>query len=301
MTDAEYLEAVLRDQTLVAGGDELKELQEHEQDVKDLLLDEFGDAHPTIRPGGSRAKGTMNRESYDLDLICYFRHDETGAGETLEDIYNNVADKLDGPYVIERKPSAIRLKNPARESYGRDFHIDVVPGRYFDDSKTDVWIYQHGAEKNRLKTNLETHIAHVRDSGVVDAIRLMKLWRVRNSLAIKNFVLELLVIDLLKDRKNASLPTQLMHILKQFRNDADSLAVEDPANPEGNDLSPLFDTTVRNGLSSAADRILRQVDDGGWEQVFGRVKEEDQTAALRRIAASIPAAAQHKPWHAGDR
>jgi hypothetical protein len=301
MTDAEYLEAVLRDQTLAPDGPEIKELQSRREEVEKLLRDAFGDYRPTIRYGGSRAKGTMIKESYDLDVICYFPHDETGPGETLEDVYNNIERQLAKKYLTERKPSAIRLKSPARDGYGTDFHIDVVPGRYFDESKTDVWLYQNTSEKKRLKTNLDVHIEHVRDSGVTDAIRLMKLWRVRNNVNVKNFVLELLVVDLLKNHKRAALPKQLRQVLEQFRDDADGLSVTDPANPDGNDLSELLNDSVKSSLSSAARSTLAAVDDGGWVQVFGPVKEDDQTEALRRVAASVPATSRQKPWYSGDR
>lgn len=299
MTDAEYLNAVLRDQTLVPEGDEIKELQKHREDVERLLRGAFGDYRPTIRYGGSMAKTTMIRDSYDLDLICYFPFDETGAGETLENIYDNVDRKLSEKYLTERKPSAIRLKNPDRSSYGTDFHVDVVPGRFFDESKTDVWLYQNQSEKKRLKTNLETHIAYVRNSGVTDPIRLMKLWRVRNGVVVKNFALELLVIDLLRDRKNVSLPNQLKHVLEQFRDNVEALSVEDPANPEGNDLSDLLNATVKSALSSTAGVTLERIENGGWVQAFGPVTDNDRSAALRRVAASVPVASQQKPWHGG--
>ena len=55
------------------------------------------------------AKGTMNREAYDLDIICYFAHDDTSAGKTLEEIYNNVSEALKGNYIVEPKGSAVRL------------------------------------------------------------------------------------------------------------------------------------------------------------------------------------------------
>lgn len=301
MTDAEYLAAVLRDQTLAPDGPEIKDLQLHRADAEKLLRGAFGDYRPTIRYGGSMATGLMIVASYDLDVICYFPHDEAGPGETLEDIYNNTDRKLAKNYLTEHKPSAIRLKNPDPNSYGSDFHIDVVPGRYFDDSKTDTWLYQNLSEKKRLKTNLDGHINHVRDSGVTDAIRLMKLWRVRNNIGVKNFVLGLLVIDLLKGHKRASLPTQLRHVLERFRDDADELSVKDPANPDGNDLSPLLNVTVRSSLASVAELTLRQMEGGGWVQVFGPVGEDDRTAALRRVVASVPAASRQKPWHSGGK
>jgi hypothetical protein len=45
----------------------------------------------------------------------------------------------------------------------------------------------------------------VKDSGVVPAIRLLKLWKVRRGLQVKQFVFELLVIKVLEKKKNASL------------------------------------------------------------------------------------------------
>src|SRR5262245_26426721 len=189
MNDNEYLKQVLASQNLGEDSEELKTLQKHREKVEKLLRKAFG-SKPTIQYGGSKAKGTMNKESYDLDLICYFSRNDTSAGETLEDIYNNVCKSLEKDYLVERRTSALRLKGRGTES-GVDFHIDVVPGRYVDDSKTDVFLHQENGTKERLKTNLQVHIDHVKNSGVVEAIRLMKLWRVRNQVTVRQFILEL--------------------------------------------------------------------------------------------------------------
>src|SRR5262245_45218534 len=132
MTDDEYLDAVLREQTLVPGGPELTELQRQRENVERIINEKLGHAKPTIRWGGSKAKGTMNLESYDLDLPTYFAHDETGAGETLEEIYNNVADAMSDDYYVERRRSALRLRRKESDRYQEDTHIDLVPGRFFD-------------------------------------------------------------------------------------------------------------------------------------------------------------------------
>ena len=95
---------------------------------------------------------------------------------TLKDIFNNVRDKLTEHYYVEPKTSAIRLRDKNDKT---DFHVDVVPGRYVDDSKSDCFIYLNGGKKERLKTNLKMQVDHVKKSGVVPAIRLLKLWRVR--------------------------------------------------------------------------------------------------------------------------
>lgn len=67
MTNEEYLNEILQSQTLDADGDELKLLRSRRNDVDKLLRKEFGSA-PSVRYGGSKAKGTMIKDSYDLDI-----------------------------------------------------------------------------------------------------------------------------------------------------------------------------------------------------------------------------------------
>lgn len=300
MTDNEYLQKVLASQTLVDGSEELKALQERRAQIEKVLRDHFEDCTPTIRYGGSKAKGTMIKEAYDLDIICYFPHDDTSAGQTLEDIYNNTRKALETEYLIEPKASALRVKERKPDASIADCHIDVVAGRFTDDSKSDVFLYRASGEKKRLKTNLDVHIKHVKESGVTDAIRLLKLWKVRNALSIRTFVLELLAVKLLKGKAGAGLAAQLEHVWKEFRDNADALSVEDPANPTGNDLSELLNVIVRSELASAAIRTLKLVGDSGWEAVFGPVEEkneDEKRQALRRAAAAV--VTPTKPWCRG--
>src|ERR1700693_256894 len=131
MEKHEYLEKVLTGQDLPDDGEELKELQAHRKNVEKILCETFPDSGATIRYGGSKAKGTLNRETYDLDIICYFPRDCTAVGETLKDIYSNVSKALAPSYNIQPKTSALRLKDAANPL--SDIHIDVVPGRFVDD------------------------------------------------------------------------------------------------------------------------------------------------------------------------
>jgi hypothetical protein len=287
MTPNEYLAKVLSAQTLASNSQELKDLQERRAEVEALLREHFDESSPTIRYGGSKAKGTMIKESYDLDIVCYFPHEDTSAGETLEDIYNNVRGALEAEYLVEPKSSALRLKDASANTHGADFHIDVVPGRFTDEEKADAFLYISNGEKKRLKTNLDVHVAHVKESGVTDAVRLTKLWKVRNQLSVRNFILELAVIELLDSKKSATLATQLQHVWTELRDNIDNISVEDPANPTGNDLTELFNA-VKYELSSVAGRTLDLIESSGWEAVFGPVDEEDReedVAALRRAAA----------------
>src|SRR5262245_44522738 len=281
MTIQKYLEAVLNSQTLEEEGNELATLRRHRNDVEELLRTNFEACSPTIRYGGSYAKGTLIKVDYDLDVICYFPHDDTEAGQTLKDIYFNTRDALARSYLVEEKPSALRLKSKQAIQDNADFHIDVVPGRYIDDKKNDTFLYQNNAadRKGWLKTNLEVHLSHISGSGVVPAIRLMKLWRGRNRLPVKTFALELLTVKLLQNKKKASLEDQLKYIWADLRDNVNNISIEDPANPTGNDLSDLLNQGVLILLSLAASSTLTQIGQGDWEKVFGPTDESMDNAS----------------------
>lgn len=299
MNANDYLTKILDQQTFADDDPELVELRRRRREIEDLLRGRFSESGPSIRWGGSMAKGTMSREAYDGDMTCYFPHDETGAGSTLEEIYDNVSAALAEKYEVERKTSALRVKDPSTKEakgFAQDLHIDAVPGRFTSDDGDDVFLHRTTGNKERLKTNLQVHIEHIRDSGVRPAIRLMKLWNVRNGIGAKTFVLELLVVELLKERKTAGLARQLEHVWTELRDHADTLAVEDPANPNGNDLKPVLDQ-VRHPLSSVAATTLSLTERSGWEAVFGPVEHDDEgsrRAALK--AAALHVANPTKPW-----
>ncbi len=299
MDAEEYLEKILDGQSLPDQSDEMKALREERKAVEGALRDAFPDSSPTVRYGGSIAKGTLVRECYDLDIINYFPHDEVAAGATLKDLYLNTEAALQGGYLVERKSSALRLKSKGAETFGRDFHIDVVPGRYIDETRTDCFLYQSSGEKERLKTNLAVHIEHVKSSGVVAAIRLMKLWKARRALRIKQFAFELLIIQELKAEKKKALADQLEHFWNVIRDNASPIAVEDPANPSGNDLAPVLAGDIWTELRSAAELALNQVANSGWETVYGPVSSEEdgKLEKLRKAASAV--VLPSKPWLKG--
>ena len=298
MTNTDYLQQLLTSQTLGEKSDQLKALREERAKVESILRAAFPDATITIRYGGSYIKGTMIRESYDLDIVCYFGWDETAAGDTLSEIYANVKKALEPHYLIQERTSALRLKSREPKTLGTDFHIDVVPGRFVDASQTDCFIHQNMGTKERLKTNLDVHIAHVKDSGVVDALRVLKLWRVRQGLQLKQFVFELLCIDLLKGQKKAALDSQVLHVWGALTETPEAPTVEDPANPSGNDLSSLLSDSVWLSLTAAAKATVDRVESDGWESVFGKVDPSSEAEKVARLAAVARVATPTKPWAA---
>lgn len=290
----EYLKSILSSQTIAPDSDEMKSLQKSREEVEELLYAAFSESNPTIRYAGSKAKDTMIKDSYDLDIACYFRHDDNDAGESLKDIFENVANFLEESYYVERKNSSIRIKSKDKQT---DYHIDVVPGRFVDDTKTDTNLYQANSNKDWLKTNLDIHIDHIKNSGQTNVIRLAKLWKIKNGLSIKTFILELMVVKYAKKSEDKPLSTGLKSFWQYLKDHGDNISVEDPANPYGNDLSGFLDETTKQLLSYQAEVALNNLDEGNWTDIFGeagKMSGAEGVDALRSLAASL--SSTPKPW-----
>lgn len=291
MTGNEYLAAVLEAQK--PNDDELEDLNAQGQAVTELLRDAFKTSTMTIRYGGSVAKETLIRASYDIDIAAFFANYDTSAGETLEEIYDSVRRALEKDYRVTPKTSALRLHGLE----GGFTHVDVVPGRFIDSAQQDVFLHRTSGTKERLKTNLDIQIGYIRGSGVTSAIKLMKLWRERNVIAIRTMALELVTIELLRGRSSHGLDEQLIHAWTQLRDDVDSITIADPANPTGNDLSEIWNEGVRREVSSVAKSTLKTLDDKGWEAVFGPVDSKSGATDADLIRAVAHVSAPTKPWY----
>lgn len=226
--------------------------------------------------------------------MLYFQNGDTAAGETLEEIYEAIVKLLARHYTVRRKRSALRLSMKD----GRDLKVDVVPGRYVDDTQTDVFIHQNEGDKERLKTSIVKHVAHVRDSGCTDVIMLVKLWRTRDGISVKTFPLELLVIEVLSSDNSGTLEDRIRRVLTAFRDEIDDLSIEVPANPTGNDLSHALTDKIRKTLSKVAGDTLAAADGHGWVHVFGKI--ETRLASMPRVeivrSAAAGIALPTRPW-----
>jgi hypothetical protein len=297
MEPQKYLEEILKNQTLDEKGDELEALRSERDKVETLLRNHFKDIPISIQYAGSYKKGTMIKESYDLDMTCYFNNGDNSAGDSLEEIFSNVEKALSEEYYVYRKKSALRIQSKDAENR-IDFHIDVVPGRFADDGKGDVYLYQSEGEKDRLKTNLEKHVKHIAESKLVNTIRLVKLWKELNQLNAKTFILELLVVKSLDDLTDSKgLDVCFESFLTAISENIDNIALEDPANPSGNDLSELYNDSVKSNLKLLADKTLNLIDNDKWNEIFGEIEEADDqekkwSISQEKQMSSVP----FNPW-----
>lgn len=293
MTASEYLNSILDSQTLKEDSQELKDLRAERDKIEGILRAKFEGAELTIRYGGSKAKGTLIKDSYDLDILCYLANGDNTAGDNLKDIFTNTKNALSKDYFVIPKRSALRISSKEH----KDFHIDVVPGRFSDETKTDAYLYQAEGEKDALKTNPEKHIKHVKDSKLLDTIKLLKLWKYRCGLDLKTFVLELLVISALdKMTDEKGLDKCLVAMWTKLAEKIDEIKIEDPANPTGNDLSNIYNASVKANLSAAAKQALAKVKNEKWEEIYGvPVKAAERAQIVASVSEKLKSSGP-KPW-----
>ncbi|MBT9559390.1 MAG: hypothetical protein IV100_25400 [Myxococcales bacterium] len=278
MTDHEYLSALLDSHALADDGPEVKAMRLERTAIETVLRAAYPGADLTVLYGGSYKKKTMVRDSYDLDILAYFAADESAAGLTLESIYDSVKAALSDTYRVTPKRSALRLESKA---VGHAYtHVDVVPGRYVDDDKEDVFLHQSEGDKVRLKTNLSTHIAHVRDSGRRPVIKLVKIWKKLAGLEIPTFILELLVIVMLDGEGTADHGVALSRFFAEAAANLDEHKIADPAN-SNNDLYAIFTPAKQTALKDAAQAALDAHEAGGFVAVFGETFEDTEEDAAK--------------------
>ena len=265
MTPEDFLEDLLESQDLTPQQE--TDLQKHKKEVSDFLLAAF-DTTPKIKYAGSREKGTMIRDRYDLDIVCYFPHTDT---RSLKEIRDDVSSRLSERYLMQDKPSSERILDLKGAAAPGDFHIDVVPGRFIEGSD-DVFLHVAYGDRERMQTNLKTHIDYIVNSDCVPIIRLVKLWAHRNRVRIKTFVLELFVVDALSGSSNkGNLKEGFLESLEAFKDSFTTTQLVDPANTN-NIVSRLVSVADKAAVEQAADAAFTALDSSDnvadWKSVF---------------------------------
>lgn len=249
MTGHEYLARLLDSQKMLTK--DLMRLRQLREKIEELLRSRYG-SYPRIYYGGSYGKKTMIRSFFDLDLVIYFPYTERSS---LRSIYNSVCETLrNDRYLVN--PKTVSLQLP----YEGNFHIDVVPGRAQDNSYYYATLYKNG-EDTTMQTSIKIHIDTVRDSGVRDIIKLMKLWRVHHSLAWKTFALEQTVIRALEGKDKDNYDQCFMNVFEYIHKNILTMRVVDPANK--NNVIEIPKQT-RLAVSEAAVKALNA---SYWSQV----------------------------------
>lgn len=159
----------------------------------------------SITLAGSHAKGTALRDS-DIDLFLRF---SPGTPGPISAIQTSLADHFHG----QIRNVSVRIMLEGR-------FIDLVPARnnILWQARFNTW----------LKTDIPLQIRYVRDSGLIDEILALKIWRRRHALRFPSFLMELAVIHALKP--NRPIEEQFTSLLRFLATDFPTTRLLDPAN-----------------------------------------------------------------------
>lgn len=257
MTPHAYLVSVLEKQRMKDQNlDRLKSIRA--QIRRDL--EPINRYNPRFYNGGSYGKKTMIREAFDLDLVIYFPHTDS---RSLKDMYSSVYDSLDrAGYKMKPKLVALTLLQPPKNPFPKDFHVDVVTGKALDDDFDYANIYEIPNACPR-RTSLKMHIDNVRE--VRDVIKLMKLWKRRQSLDWQTFALEHTVVRALKNQNTTDLGQCLEKVLVYIKSSVpNQLRLIDPANSNNPIEIP---AQKRRQIGQAADLSFKALKTDDWKSI----------------------------------
>ena len=192
----------------------------------------------SVSLAGSHAKGTDLRDS-DVDIFIGLAP-ETPA--SLKEIQRSLAEHFI-PYGSTLRNVSVRV------TFDR-MTIDLDPARrsltchMLWQARFDTW----------LKTDIAEQIRYVRDSGLINEILALKIWRRRHALRFPSFLMELAVIHAL--RPNRPIDESFHSLLRFLATDFPTARLLDPAN-SNNVVSDLLTEVEKLRIARTARISLR--------------------------------------------
>lgn len=203
---------------------------------------------------GSRAKGTAIDLSTDLDLFISL---SSTTQNSLEEIYNSLYNRM-----LEERIS-VRKQNVSIGVTYQGKKVDLVPAKRQGQYGNDHSLYRRKAG-SWTKTNIDTHISRVRQSGRITEITALKIWRENHNLEFPSIYLECFAIDSLYGRSLNAPADNIMHLLRDIRDNIQTRRVIDSANTN-NILSEELTQMEKKDLSNAAQQSLLAP---YWEEII---------------------------------
>lgn len=253
MTSNEYVLSVVRNHALPAQLD-TNTVYCVVNPLKKIIAEWAGNCLCETKLSGSRAKGTAIDLSTDLDLFISLT---SNTPNSLKEIYNSLYNWVTSKGITARKQNvSIGI------TYGGQ-KVDLVPakrqGQYGNDhslyrSKADTW----------TKTNIDTHISRVNNSGRRNEIIALKIWRENHGLEFPSIYLETLAIDALSGRSTSNTADNFWYLLGYIRDNICSLRVFDPAN-SNNILSNDLTAEEKRSIASQAQKSMSEQ---YWRQII---------------------------------
>lgn len=188
--------------------------------IKEQLRNWAGIYVHDIKISGSRAKGTALNITSDIDLFISISSAYNG---TLKYMYDSLYSHMVNAGYKSRKQNV---------SIGIEYNghsIDLVPGRKYSGNTNYHSLYLNKRD-SWTQTNIDQHINLVKNSGRINEIVLLKIWKKLHELEFPSIYLELITIEALKYKLKNDLANNFWHLLKFLSENIVTLRVIDPSN-----------------------------------------------------------------------
>lgn len=222
--------------------------------LKQIIRNWAGTCLCDIKLSGSRAKGTAIDIATDLDLFISL---SSTTNNTLKDIYDSLYD-----YVVQHGITA-RKQNVSIGITYQNKDVDLVPAKRQGQYGNDHSLYRRKVD-SWTKTNIDTHIHKVKNSGRITEIVALKIWRENHSLDFPSIYLECFAMEVLWGRNLYSYADNFRFLLENIRDNIDSKRIIDPAN--SNNI--LSDELSYNEKKKLAMQATSSLSEKYWESII---------------------------------
>jgi hypothetical protein len=247
MSPDAYVRSVLAKYSLLSGPESPAEIVAME--LKRPITEWAGRFLVGIQFCGSYAKGTRVKGSTDVDILISLG---PRTPMNISSLYERFFSFLKARgYNPKRQNVSIGLQH-------RGLVIDLIPARQAWGGSNDHEIFE--TEHHRVtRTIFDTHLKTVRDSDLIEEIRLVKIWRNLRRLRFPSFYLELVVIDALRHKAHHQPAANTETVLDYLKDILFGAPIRDPANFD-NRVSDDVLKHEKLAISEAAKESLKQTD-----------------------------------------
>jgi tRNA nucleotidyltransferase (CCA-adding enzyme) len=190
-----------------------------------------------ISVSGSTAKGTAITGTTDVDVLVSISNLAPGG---LKHMYDSLFDRFTIAGYVPRK------QNVSIGMAWGGTKIDIVPAKKQNALSTDhsLWSHKHNTWR---QTNIDKHIRLVSQSGRLNEIKLLKIWRKLHGLELPSFLAEMLVIEALRGYSLNAPAANFARVLEYVSSRLTTVTINDPANTNN---------IVTNDITLQEKRIL---------------------------------------------
>lgn len=231
------------------------EIEDLQQVYNELWNNDLKDIHqynPRHYYGGSYAKGTMIKGSYDLDLVIYFGSNFTNPTKELSYYVENLLNKK---YNVTRYGVASQLKY-------RGYDVDIVVGKAKDETFQYATLW-NSKDEIEMRSSLTLHVDNVAD--VEQIVRIFKIWRLNHKLNWHKLAMEQTIVRVLKDKRKTDFGDCFKEVLLDIKSNIDNVKFSDPANCN----NPIFvNKNERNRIKEVAEKCYNLLTINNFDKVI---------------------------------